>query len=762
MQPNAQNADIAKLADPVSRVEDLWGGQRVSDLAIRIVAGDHISLRGAPGAGRTSWLRCLADSITRLNPNAIVLLVDASQRAVYDEASFIRHVFNELNRQGIRLETLTADNFEALSQAIRHIDESIVLLIDNYEALRRHLVDSALRSLVNSGRGSATIRLVLAGTDSTSEFQSRTGSAAFSFMSAPTVIVPLDENETADAWKDIVSAAGLPSDEYLKLSSGMYALTGGWPLILKTIGRQMAEDRAAGGSGALSDMLPVLDQFFELQWVRLRADQQSFLVECSRGRVSNPLSSELSATANDLRAIGLIDPTTWSPRGTRWQRFIERSVAAGDRPFLTEVANDSPALQNAAQRQSARVKRWVDGEVWLVNQLPQMVDHAAVHGANVDRNAAMLLSARDRLRGISTRAEIYEVLSGAAWLHDIGHTGGHLAGRVVTDFRHVRKFHGMFSQQIISNDRTSLFPEQWDAYTDEKALAAAVGLLSAFHQRHTVLTNSYWSDTHPPKSTGICDESAACVLCQEAERQYSRTLSQRIQDERLSGFFDPEDLLEATAILRVADAMDIGNHRVSRRIGLGHFGAERFWYGKAASDLVTSLSSAAEWARLVSFDAMHFTLTNLISGAERVLRLSELSSSTLFASDASKEFDALDGLAENNLQVGAVARCRQILDEYSATVNFVGGQDAYRRLHGAFQGADVYDKEDGTFDIVLKMHHGALTTDARDRFDEAAEYIWSEYLGVEYLMGAAGIQLANVRCDRNELTPHCRPDGVRF
>lgn len=751
------------LLEPVEDVAELASDTYDAvDVAERILSGDHLALRGVPGSGRTSWLASLASFIRHSESAPVVVQLDASDRSLYDEAAVVRRIWAAVRPKSEPQETADPVRFEDLSQDIAAVGRVVVILVDNYEGLvRRAGVDRAealamfapLRAMATSRSDARLLRLVLAGTSSIAQFGSTTGSNVFSFIADPVVLGPLGETRFASFWASLFVNESMPVD---LTAAQAFLLTGGWPALTKRLLASLYESSEHHDSASFGTAIRSLDGFFQRQWVRLDSKRQAILVEAARGALTSVVDRSDHAVVNDLVTLGLLEKDL-QVRGTRWLRYVERQATGGYKPFLA-VGGSSPRLVHVKERITARVKRWVDGEVWLVNQLPQMVEHSASHGTNVDRNAMMLMQIRDRARSYEAPPEVYEVLSGAAWLHDIGHAGGHLNHRVVTDFRHVRKFHGLFSEQMILDSRNAFFPDQWDAYTNESAIAAAVALLSAFHQRHGRLdSREYWRRGTAPKSVSAC-EAPVCSSCDAAVQAYVPTFLERMHQEQLVGFFAEDDLLDAVAILRVADAMDIGSHRVSKRITLGQLGADRFWYAKAASDLGDVLQPILRWAEVICFNGLVNGLKELLVVVERAIRSSDYRSCAALSQRGLSLLATLriDVVAEG-AEVEALTQAGLALEDFRNFVNFLDVQDTFRRLHLAFGGADAYDNEDGTFDVVLKSHPGGLATDSCDRFEEAAEYIWSEYLGVEQIMIRGRLRLHQVRGDRDGIGPVRHP-----
>ncbi len=488
MKPTVQGTD---WLEPVEEARHVFAtGTTLAEIADWVLAGDHTVVRGIPSSGKTSWLRALRSEIAKREAERSTVLVNALDPAIADESSFVRRLVAELRPDRI-VDPPAVETLEDLSTLIERLGLQVVLLVDNFEGLfNRGRLGGAdplahfapIRQLAQrAGFETKPLTVVLAGTSSIGEFSTRTGSPAFNFINHEHVLQPLDQSSTSDLWESLVKS--LPDLASVGIGpEQVHEVSGGWPALIKGLASQLASDMENKRTTSFSSALFALDAVLERQWQRLDASAKELLARAARGW-ETPADASLKHSLRDLQRIGLLDERG-HPRGSRWLRYILRSteVATATGSHLTTLSRPA-RLDTAAARATQRVRRWVDSEVWLLNQLPQMVDHSESHSANVERNLLKILLHRDSCRGGYSASEVYEVASGAAWLHDIGHSGGYLAGSVVTDFRHVRKFHGYFTSQTIASHPSGFFPDVWDAYTNEPAIAAAVGLLAAHHQR---------------------------------------------------------------------------------------------------------------------------------------------------------------------------------------------------------------------------------------------------------------------------------------
>lgn len=183
------------------------------------------------------------------------------------------------------------------------------------------------------------------------------------------------------------------------------------------------------------------------------------------------------------------------------------------------------------------VQHWVDHRLWSLNLVPEMNAHDDRHVEQVDRLAAELVAPLQLRNAVSVRE--LQLLSTAAWLHDWGHVGGRLGTWQVDDPKHVRYMHGLLTQRLLAGpDHAGLhaLPDDW---------SDAVGVLCAHHQGWTS-----FDDSRP--STG--SQAAAFE-----RRLRHRPPSLAAEADSLGGL-DRAQLL--VALLRVADAADVGRHRV--------------------------------------------------------------------------------------------------------------------------------------------------------------------------------------------------------
>lgn len=212
-----------------------------------------------------------------------------------------------------------------------------------------------------------------------------------------------------------------------------------------------------------------------------------------------------------------------------------------------------------------RTRHWVKGDVWQADLLPHMLHHGQRHGQRVDRIATdlLLLSPLFESMSGSERLSAVEALSAAAWLHDVGQQGGSLDGVYFHDYEHVRKFHGVLTCETMTGPEGA---GDYDLRDDE--LRFLVAQLCKCHQRTARL------DSETPKPLGTC--SNGCKACEVALSRLMSSLSEEV-GRRPARRVQREHAVPLGAILRIADACDIGVHRVNGRWTAGALGVEQVW-----------------------------------------------------------------------------------------------------------------------------------------------------------------------------------------
>lgn len=320
------------------------------------------------------------------------------------------------------------------------------------------------------------------------------------------------------------------------------------------------------------------------------------------GRLVRALHFAVSRTPSDdneylLREMGFAGLVGVSPDGKQYAPTPALLDLFTDRRFVGVKETESACadlLDRLGDHRRARklrelVQMWVRNRLWSVNQVPEMVAHNEDHAVAVDRNVSFLCEfITDRYaepseddkevpgrqfmqeatlrkgedgRWLSTR-DVY-LLAVAAWLHDWGHASLALDDDgYVTDPVTVRNYHGYMSFRLIKDDERSsahgLGPspdmKPRDRYV-ERADRAEVALLCAHHQGNS--------------SCGTKGADQPRTSLKELTAQKAHTsFADRVQME-LGEIHDGKQLVKASlerlgvllALLRVADAADMGAHR---------------------------------------------------------------------------------------------------------------------------------------------------------------------------------------------------------
>lgn len=175
-------------------------------------------------------------------------------------------------------------------------------------------------------------------------------------------------------------------------------------------------------------------------------------------------------------------------------------------PQLARASDHSSACADLMERrgrvQEAKqfrklTQRWVEQRLWDSNFVPEMVLHNDAHAAAVDRNIASICEPLLE-NGYLDDLDLI-VLAVAAWLHDWGHASARDEQRFCTNPVDVRNYHGVFTAaRLMSDDeaerhgladlaQTGICADvYWD---DVTGLAKDVALLSAHHQGWTDCDN---------------------------------------------------------------------------------------------------------------------------------------------------------------------------------------------------------------------------------------------------------------------------------
>lgn len=230
-----------------------------------------------------------------------------------------------------------------------------------------------------------------------------------------------------------------------------------------------------------------------------------------------------------------------------------------------------------ARRLRDATQYWIQQRLWDANFVPEMVLHNEAHSASVDRNVASLC---EPLLDIKEDRPIDEldllVLAFAAWLHDWGHASASAAGiAIATNPIDVRNFHGIFSAARLAGgateDKRHEIDERFagkglcaDVYKKGQGwLAKDVALLCAHHQGWTSCGDQRPGDksVEDPDSLGIKKRNKPGFEVPSFDEDHAQKVGGRdLSPSELHADLDRAHL--RLAILRVADAADVGVHRV--------------------------------------------------------------------------------------------------------------------------------------------------------------------------------------------------------
>lgn len=241
-----------------------------------------------------------------------------------------------------------------------------------------------------------------------------------------------------------------------------------------------------------------------------------------------------------------------------------------------------------ARKLRGLIQRWIRNRLWSVNQVPEMVAHNEDHAVAVDRNISFLcesitrpfqpgkeageipsprllkeiiLSRNDHRATLSTR-DLY-LLAVAAWLHDWGHASLVLgASGFVTDPVVVRNYHGYMSAELISSHKRAaahgLKPsaDKPDERYEEALDQAEIRILCAHHQG----SSSCGPLASASEGKGLHKSTALKAHLSLEDRVHGELERVDADSPKLIRDSLPRIRL-LVAILRVADAADVGGHR---------------------------------------------------------------------------------------------------------------------------------------------------------------------------------------------------------
>lgn len=298
-----------------------------------------------------------------------------------------------------------------------------------------------------------------------------------------------------------------------------------------------------------------------------------------------------------LRELGMMFETVVSRYGQVQRRS---SISALMRERLMELSGkDTGALDSAkdrfrdavtqmANRLDACVGHWLDQRLWSINLAPELVAHDERHVSAVEVLISDLVRPFWLIRSGASRTHTFRPeelmwLSVAAWMHDWGHVGGPVVPQeylkkimsdkdrlasnkfYLTESRDVRHLHGLISQQLLT--RT------WQGMHGlEEYISLPAGILCAHHQGFTSLGDEGPRLDDQLKAllseVGLAQERLIPSLRAQFDALRLDALVEDQAENSCVTHFDLEgyqfsEFRRLVALLRVADAADVGRHRAS-------------------------------------------------------------------------------------------------------------------------------------------------------------------------------------------------------
>jgi len=272
----------------------------------------------------------------------------------------------------------------------------------------------------------------------------------------------------------------------------------------------------------------------------------------------------------------LVDATGQVTRSLLRLLAEERATASSHSACADLLDQMGSEGEDYARQLRELVDHWIRNRIWDHSMVHEMVLHDAVHSAHVDRNIASMavtLVHRDRL----TAYEVF-VLAVSAWLHDWGHSSTEIDAEVPTLPAEVRTFHGPLSAYKILENR-----EKEHHRLHDHDARRDVALLCAHHQGWTSCDGQ---DATPTKTeSGVLSKNTLFLVG-------NPLTSFRKDFDVLAmggpGLLNYDRAQMLLALLRVADAADMGQHRVPHR------DSRRQSHALLLKQLLPDLQTAAE------------------------------------------------------------------------------------------------------------------------------------------------------------------------
>ena len=234
--------------------------------------------------------------------------------------------------------------------------------------------------------------------------------------------------------------------------------------------------------------------------------------------------------------------------------LLSASVKKGifDDPFSAYFQNFSPYYNFLQFKQNLY-------DNWFFTATRAFVPHDKPHSERVYKNMALILTSilankPERL----TKDELLSLMY-AAYLHDVGMTGGDLSMKDVetskktkisiTDYKFTRKFHGLISYEKIKNN-----PNNYQIGSSSRETPVVIGEICKYHQRLRTLEELQGKDEQKQKEKEVYIGNKKYII----EIPPPGTIPAKL-------FSDKAEIVRIpllSAILRVCDAMDICRSRV--------------------------------------------------------------------------------------------------------------------------------------------------------------------------------------------------------